>query len=405
MEANKNHINEMQQLAEAGWKQMHETLLQHGLSSGETTFTGSEKKRNLLLLIAACVFFFLIFTYPFILNDSSNFPYHQKSDFQNRLLKNAVTKTISEDKSSFEDDEPPVLTAQQKHLIHQEMNAAFLKSQKENSGWFFQKEKKYLLQKFSNKQASQIEIPGSYHTVDTTIKIEKTILLQKPPGSSFSKKIKFFAGIGVNGPAGGKYAHLFDANDFNIHPSVTIIIPLTQKLNIHTGLSAFSTVHGKEVSAKEKEIVNNINSNVYYNINTTSIIKASYFDLPITLHYSINKNWSAGSGIQLSKLYKVSIKEEKESFDYNNTLYSASVAQYTTTPVAASAAFQKKVEIKKIEPRFVAEANLQQGHFLFSAGYYYSPDKSIILKDSYNSIRQYRNEYFKLGIQYRISGK
>ena len=73
--------------------------------------------------------------------------------------------------------------------------------------------------------------------------------------------------------------------------------------------------------------------------------------------------------------------------------------------MAARAAFQKKVEIKKIEPRFVAEANLQQGHFLFSAGYYYSLEKSIILKDSYNTSRQYRNEYFKLGIQYRISGK
>lgn len=395
----------MQQLAEAGWKQMHETLLQQGLSSGETTFAGSAKKRNLLLLIAACVFFFLIFTYPFILNDSSFFSYYQKPDSQNPFLKKAVTETISKDKNSFEDDEPLVLTSQQKHLIHQEMNAAFLKSQKENFGWFFQKGKKYLLQKFSNKQASQIEIPGSYHTVDTTIKIEKTISLQKPAGNSFSKKIKLFAGIGVNVPVGGKYAHLFDVNDFNIHPSVTVIIPLTQKLNLHAGIFAFSTIHGKEVSAEEKELVNNINSNVYYNINTTSIIKASYFDLPITLHYSINKNWSVGSGVQLSKLYKVSIKEEKESFDYNNTLYAASVAQYTATPVAASAAFQKNVEIKKIEPRFVAEANLQQGHFLFSAGYYYSLDKSIILKDSYNSSRQYRNEYFKLGIQYRISGK
>ena len=38
MGVNKNHITEMQKLAEAGWKQMHETLLEHGLSSDETTF-------------------------------------------------------------------------------------------------------------------------------------------------------------------------------------------------------------------------------------------------------------------------------------------------------------------------------------------------------------------------------
>ena len=34
MEENKNHIDDMQKLAEEGWKQMHETLRQHGLTSG-----------------------------------------------------------------------------------------------------------------------------------------------------------------------------------------------------------------------------------------------------------------------------------------------------------------------------------------------------------------------------------
>ena len=151
----------------------------------------------------------------------------------------------------------------------------------------------------------------------------------------------------------------------NVQPGITVIFPLSSKLSLHCGLWAFSTIHGKEVISKEKELVNNFASNVYYNINTTSIIKASYFDVPLTLHYSINKNWSVGCGVQLSKLYKVSITEEKESFDYNNTLSSASVAQYNRTPMAAAAVFQKKVEIKKFEPRFVAEANFEQHRFLF----------------------------------------
>ena len=144
MGVNKNHITEMQKLAEAGWKQMHETLLEHGLSSDETTFVVSSGKRNFSLFIAACIFFFLIFTYPFILNDGSYFSYHQKPDSQNSLLKKAVTETTSADRSSFEDNELPVLTSQQKHLIHQKMNADFLQLQKENFGRFFQNEKKYL---------------------------------------------------------------------------------------------------------------------------------------------------------------------------------------------------------------------------------------------------------------------
>ncbi|HEU5364398.1 MAG TPA: outer membrane beta-barrel protein, partial [Hanamia sp.] len=177
------------------------------------------------------------------------------------------------------------------------------------------------------------------------------------------------------------------------------------KLSLHSGVWAFSTIHGKEVITKEKELVNNFAGNVYYNINTTSIIKASYFDVPLTLNYAFNKNWSAGCGIQFSKLYEVSIKEEKESFDYNNTLSSATVSQFNRTPMAAAAAFQKKVEIKKFEPRLVAEANFEQHRFLFSAGYYYAPGKTITVQDNYNSSHEYRNEYFKLGIQYKINGK
>ena len=191
------------------------------------------------------------------------------------------------------------------------------------------------------------------------------------------------------------YADVFNSNSLNVHPEMSIVLPVNKKLSIHLGLSAFSTVHGKEVSAKEKEIVNNFNSNVYYNINTTTIVKASYFDLPITLHYALNKKWSVGSGLELAKLYKVNIKEEKQSFDYNNTLASATISVYNTTPRAA-AVFERKLEIKKFEPRFVIETNCHINHFLISAGYHYGLGKTITLKDSYNSTHQYRNEYFKL---------
>lgn len=406
MEENINHIDDMQKLADEGWKQMHETLRQHGLTSTEPVIPASSKKRNISLLIAACIFFFLIFTYPYILNHNSYVSSNLKAKTGNSFSKKSGTETKTDNSVSFEENESPSLTSQQKHLIRQKINEVFLESQKEYFGQSFQNEKKILLQKFSIEKIHQIEVSPSDSPINSAIKIEKTIPAQKKPGNTFSKRVKLFAGASANISSIGKTnGHLFDFKDLNIHPSVTLIIPLTKKLNLHTGLSAFSTIRGREVSAKEKELVTNLNSNVSYNIKTTSIIKASYFDLPVTLHYSINKNWSVGSGIQLSKLYKVNIKEEKESFDYNNTLYSATVAQYNASPMIARAAFQKKLEIKKIEPRFVAETNLYQGNFLFSAGFFYSLDKSIILKDGYNSSHQYRNEYFKLGVQYRICGK
>ena len=64
--------------------------------------------------------------------------------------------------------------------------------------------------------------------------------------------------------------------------------------------------------------------------------------------------------------------------------------------------FQKKVEVKQYEPRFVVETNFNYHNWLFSAGYYYGLDKTITLKDANNLSHLYRNEYFKCGVQYRI---
>ncbi len=406
MDENKNHIDDMQKLANEGWQQMHETLLQHGLTSELPVIATSSKKRNIFLLIAACIFFFLIFTYPYILNHTSYFSSDLKTQAVHSFSKKSGTETKTDTPISFEDSESTSLTSQQKHLIHQKINESFLESQKEYLDQSFQNEKRFLSQKFSIEKACQIEIPPSDSPINSATEIEKTVPIQKKPENTFSKKMKLFAGASVNISSHGKINdHSFDFKDLNIHPSVTLIVPLTKKLSLHTGLSAFSTIRGTEVSAKERELVNNLNSNVSYNIKTTSIIKASYFDLPVTLHYSVNKSWSVGTGIQLSKLNKVDIKEEKESFDYNNSLYSSTVAQFNASPMIARAAFQEKLEIKKIEPRFVAEINLYQGNFLFSAGFCYSLDKSIILEDGYNSSHQYRNKYFKLGVQYRIWGR
>ncbi len=191
----------------------------------------------------------------------------------------------------------------------------------------------------------------------------------------------------------------------NIHPGFTVVMPLSKKFSLHTGLWAFSTIRGKEASSKERELVNNMGSSIYYNVNTTSIIKASYFDVPLTVHYSIDKNWSVGSGLQLSKLYKVNIREQKESYDYNNTRFSTTVQQYNSTPTQAAVVLHKRAEIKKYEPRLVAETSFEEGRWLLSAGYYYGLGKTITLRDADNTVHQYRNEYLKLAIQYRIGKK
>jgi len=402
MKESKNHISEMQRLAETGWQQMHETLMEYGLSSDDPDQAFHSNKKIGFLLIAACVFFILIFSYPYILNNN---PEISLSANKNSLSfsVNEITRQPASENSDDPGESSSIAptSSLQRRWVYQKINAAFAQYTRENTLKLFQNQKVRLLEKFNIEQKEKIIIPSCYGHIDTSVKFERTNFLLRKNPNTFSKKIQIFAGAGMNISPAKNYAGAFNSNSLNVHPEISIIIPVDKKLSIHTGLSAFSTVHGKEVSAKEKEIVNNFNSNVYYNINTTSIIKASYFDLPLTLHYALNEKWSIGSGLELAKLYKVNIKEEKQSYDYNNTLASATVSVYNSTPRAA-AVFERKLEIKKFEPRFVIETNCHIKDFLISAGYHYGLGKTITLKDSYNSTHQYRNEYFKLGIQYRI---
>jgi len=403
MKETDNDINDMQKLAETGWKQMHQMLHDKGLSAEPAALSIGSKKRNLWMAIAALVCFMLIVSYPHLLKDYVSFSSVSKIKSENVVTEKNKKQPFLQDEINVEKDKTAPVSFQQQ-LLHAKLNQQLSQLKKKNEVDLLQRRKVYLLQKFSEEKKLAISIPTPVSLIEIDVKIDKakSVTSQKK-AEKVAKRIQVFAGAGLNLSIGNNSNNSFNFSNLNVHPGITVVLPLSGKLSLHSGLWAFSTIHGKEVITKEKELVNNFAGNVYYNINTTSIIKASYFDVPVMLHYSISKNWSVGSGLQFSKLYKVSIKEEKESFDYNNTLASASVSQYNRTPMAAAAAFQKKVEIKKFEPRFVAEVNFEQNRFLFSAGYYYAPGKTITVQDGVNSKHEYRNEYFKLGVQYKIN--
>jgi hypothetical protein len=403
MKETDNDISDMQKLAETGWKQMHQMLHDKGLSAEPAALSIGSKKRNLWMAIAALVCFMLIVSYPHLLKDHVSFSSVSKIRSENVATEKNKKQPLLQDEIKLEKNETAPVSFQPQ-LLHAKLNQQLSQLKKKNEVDLLQRRKVYLLQKFSEEKKLAISIPTPVSLIEIDVKIDKakSVTSQKK-AEKVAKRIQVFAGAGLNLSIGNNSNNSFNFSNLNVHPGITVVLPLSGKLSLHSGLWAFSTIHGKEVITKEKELVNNFAGNVYYNINTTSIIKASYFDVPVMLHYSISKNWSVGSGLQFSKLYKVSIKEEKESFDYNNTLASASVSQYNRTPMAAAAAFQKKVEIKKFEPRFVAEVNFEQNRFLFSAGYYYAPGKTITVQDGVNSKHEYRNEYFKLGVQYKIN--
>jgi hypothetical protein len=261
MKERKNDITEMQKLAETGWKQMHETLRQQGLSSDVTVLSSSSKKRNLFFFIAACIFSVLIFSYPFILNDHSYLSLNSNNKTENSSKKE-VHPIPSENKIAQNNIHSLPVTSQQKLVLHQKIIEQFSQFRKENFILNLQFQKAYLSKKFFIERNCKTTIPPSDNPIDTVIKSERTNSLQKKSGYSVSKNVRIFAGAGLNISVGNNHSNSF-FNDLNIHPGITVIIPLSHKLSLHTGLWALSTIHGKEASAKEKELVNNLSTNIY----------------------------------------------------------------------------------------------------------------------------------------------
>ncbi len=219
---------------------------------------------------------------------------------------------------------------------------------------------------------------------------------------SLLRRTVFLGGLGMNLPGEVIAPGSLQWNDFNVHPSITVIIPLNGKLSLHTGIRAFSTLHQKGVSIREREL-NNTTASGNYSVTTTSVIKASYFDLPLSVHYAISPQWHFGAGIQLSRFYKLRIREENENYDLNNSIVSATTMQYSASAgqLAASPSLHEKVTLKKTEARLMAEVSLLRSRWLFSAGYYYSTGKNIELKDAGGDYL-YRNEYVKFSVEYQL---
>lgn len=408
MKQREDDIPDMQQLADEGWQQMKELLHKEGLSDVKPIPFFNLRKLFILAAIAACLLTYIIIFNPFQSGKTANnladaLPVNinnPREDQNSALPFSPVNKTkkLSAD-SQISVSGFKKIDLNSPHLVWiapTKNDPKYLDSLVHNS-----LKKKHNITSAENIFENQLKINS---TSEPALPEERIIpdVKEKQVQKTFSKKVKWYVGAGSNIISNNGDV---DFSKLNIHPSLRVAIPLNKNFSLHTGLYAMSVVHGKEVSSQDKELVNNFVSNLLYKINTTSIIKAAYFDVPLTLNYHLSENWSIGAGVQLSKLYKVNVKEKKDSYDYDNSLVETTISLYNSNPARAAAAFHKKVAIKKMEPLLMLEAGFHKGPWLISAGYYYGATRSITLQQPDGTRDHFRNQYIKLGVQYQLGRK
>ncbi len=414
------HTNQMDELASEGWTQMKDLLQKHDLEE--------KKKPGMIAFwayriggIAACILLAVAaFTYfsnsqtdhkniAHLKNNNLPIISPQKENTENdKNDKNAhiTEKTESTNSGNLKlhqakTNQPNPATRIIIQNIHHSPNTIYLPVIGQD-----EKIDKLVLTSFARKiKEGQESIKVNFKN---PAKIDSLKNLKRPDLKIDSKKktgklpVEFYAGAGFNISGKKSHQNVVSASRINIHPSVRVIFPLNDKFSIQTGLYAFSSINAKEASAKEKELVNNINANLYYKINTTNIVKAAYFDVPITINYKLSKNWTAGTGLEISRLHKFDVKEVEESYDYNENLTATSVERFVGISTYGAQALKNKITIKKWEPRLVLETTFKTGPLLLSAGYHYGLSSSITIKEPNGTTNHFKNEYFKVGVQYQL---
>lgn len=407
--------NQMDELATEGWAQMKDLLQMHGLEEtkkpGVIAFWAYRiggLAACILLAVAAYTFFFKSGfgnkDIAHVENKNLTATSSQKEMTGNNKENKTMAKTgsIASEKrlsGTPQNNKTPLATKINIQKILQSPNTIFLPAPGQT-----EKINKIVLTSFArkiNQQEEKLRVP-----------IPENIDLPKAPLSSSLKKeeklpkgnlqVELYAGAGFN--ISGKRNHQpdFSLSRINIHPAVRVVFPLNKKLSLNTGVYAFSSINAREASSEEKELVNNVNANLYYTINKASMLKASYFEIPVTLNYHLTKNWTAGAGLEISRLYQFNVKETEKSYDYNENITATNIDRNITVGTLAAPAKKDKISLKKWDPGLVLETTVKTGPLLFSAGYHYGLSPSITINEVNGSTNHFRNEYFKVGIQYQM---
>src|SRR6185312_2824973 len=243
MRENNNDTNDMQKLAETGWKQMHEMLRDKGLSAEPAALSIASKKRNLWIAIAAFVCLMLIVSYPYIVKDRVSFSSVSKIRSSNSSSEKNKNQPLLQDEINIQKNQTTSVSFQKKQLLRAKLNQRLSALKKENEVDLLQMRKVYLLQKFSAENSFAISIPAPDSPIETEVKIDKLNSVTFPKKSkNVSKKIQVYTGAGLNISIGNDNSNSFNFSNLNVHPGITVIFPLSTKLSLHSGLWAFSTI-------------------------------------------------------------------------------------------------------------------------------------------------------------------
>jgi hypothetical protein len=262
--------------------------------------------------------------------------------------------------------------------------------------------------------SAQAAVPKKKDSLATPVRkpVAKDSTHKKPPPPTPSAPQKknpeekkdrgFMVGIGLNQffTVGGQQASSWNSGGITGTLSDYIPVPMIRYyFNSRLYVQLEAQINTPQYT--KKNMVINVtppdsNSSATATGSSVSINKLFYFNLPLSVHYTIAKNLDLGTGLQYSQLTNGIGNFTNSTYTSNNPLTIPNLS--TQTKSFKGDSFYH--EIKTNEFRFLIDGSYTYGHFILGLRYNQALSKFINVHLSTGQITQARNSSLQLYLRY-----
>jgi hypothetical protein len=236
---------------------------------------------------------------------------------------------------------------------------------------------------------------------------------KKPPAPPKEKPEKkrdggFMVGIGLNQffTVGGQQASSWNSGGITGTLSDYIPVPMVRYyVNSRLYVQLEAQINTPQYTKKNlviNEISADSNSPARFVASSVSINKLFYFNLPLSVHYTIAKNLDLGMGLQYSQLTNgIGVFSSGYNTNFNTTNSTGNTTIDSTSSQTKSFKGDSLYrELKTHEFRWLLDVNYTYQHFILGLRYNQALSKFINVQVSSTQVTQARNSSLQLYLRY-----
>jgi hypothetical protein len=194
--------------------------------------------------------------------------------------------------------------------------------------------------------------------------------------------------------------------DLPVYPSLLASVNISQKFSLSTGISAFTPGNfGSTATPPQSLVMSGSTEPTNFSVvnGKETIRQAYYWQVPVTLNFSLRKNLTLSAGTSLAFLQKVLIQRDETAYSYSpsvNTSTNTSRSLLSADALSNTSA-GATYSVRRFDPRMVLGAQYQLNRFQIGVQYGRSISNSVVFKNAPDG-KGNKNEILNFSVGYNL---